>query len=372
MDYLRPAIRFVGARALALFVVFNIVIWTICLGFSIVNLVASGPPLPVPDLGKLARMTGLPNYAGVDWARTHFQEFGSLRTRYISYIGWRREPFQGKTITVAGPYAQRATVGSADPGRPSVYFFGGSTMWGTGADDASTIPSLVTQLGGSRSENYGETAYTAHQSLALLIQLLQDGHRPDVVLFYDGVNEVAHKCRSELTAKSHSREAQLRSALVASKPENVYGLQYMAGPLMALAGTVSNRLSAWLRSENRYFACHTDATRAQQVANYLIQDWEVARKLVEAYNGKFVGILQPVAYYSDTKLDHIRLTDIQKKQFQAVYPLIRQRMAGRPGLYDFTDVLDRREYIYIDFCHLSPNGNRLIASKLVDVLAKLE
>jgi hypothetical protein len=370
MSHVRSAYRFAASQAIGLFIVFNIVVWTICSGFSIYNLAAA--VRPPPGVGKPARMAALPNYAGVDWARTHFLEFGSLRSNYMSYIGWRREPFRGKTITLEGPYARRASVGSADAAKPSVYFFGGSTMWGTGTDDANTIPSLVTQIGGFRSANYGESAYTAHQGLALLIQLLQEGHRPDVVVFYDGVNDVAHKCRTEITAKSHAREAQIRSALAAAKPETAYGLQYMAGPLLGLATLASNRLSLWFRNESRHFACHTDALRAQQIADLLLQDWDVARRLTESYGGKFIGILQPVAYYSDTKLDRIRLSDIQKKQFQAVYPLIRQKMAGRPGLYDFTGVLDHPEYIYIDFCHVSPNGNRYVAQKLAEVLAKAE
>ena len=319
-------------------------------------------------------MAGLPNYAGVDWARTHFEEIAPCVRNYISYIGWRREPFQGKTINLTGPYAQRATVGTADPGKPSVYFFGGSTMWGTGADDANTIPSLVTQHGGFRSANYGEAAYTAHQSLTLLIQLLQEGHRPNVVVFYDGVNEVAHKCRSEITPTSHAREGQIRSALAATKPENAYGLQYMAGPLIGLAGVISSRIALLTRSGRRegHFACHTDGTRAQQIADNLMQDWDVARRLVKSYGGKFIGILQPVTYVSDTKLDHLQLSELERRQFQAVYPLIQKSMQGRQGLLDFTGVLDRKEYLYVDFCHLSPNGNRYVAQRVVEVLGDLK
>jgi hypothetical protein len=94
----------------------------------------------------------------------------------------------------------------------------------------------------------------------------------------------------------------------------------------------------------------------------------MARKLVEAHGGRFIGVLQPVAHFSNTKKDHIHLPDIQRKQYEAVYPLIRAKMAGQPDLHDFTGVLDRDEYIYIDFCHLSPNGNRHIARRLVEVL----
>jgi hypothetical protein len=94
----------------------------------------------------------------------------------------------------------------------------------------------------------------------------------------------------------------------------------------------------------------------------------MARKLIEAHGGRFIGILQPVAHFSETRKDHIHLADIQRKQYEAVYPLIRTAMAGRPGLHDFTGILDRDEYIYIDFCHVSPNGNRLVAQKIVELL----
>jgi hypothetical protein len=212
----------------------------------------------------------------------------------------------------------------------------------------------------------------AHQSLLLLIQLLQDGHRPNVVVFYDGVNEVLQQCRRETRHGSHAREDGIRSALAATKSENVYGLRYMTQPLVALAHVVSGRIALWTRNETKHldslFNCHTDAGKAQQVADSLIQDWEMARKLVEAHGGRFIGILQPVAHFSETRKDHIRLPDIQRKQYEAVYPLIRAKMAERPGLHDFTGVLDRDEYIYIDFCHLSPNGNRHVAQKLVEVL----
>jgi hypothetical protein len=374
MNTVRSAVKLVAVQAFGLFIVLNVVVWTICLGYSVYNVVTAGHA--VAALKKSAHKGRLPNYAGVAWARTHFAEFDSLGATYVSYIGWRRPPFKGETINLVGPLAQRATVGTADATKPSIYFFGGSTMWGTGADDANTIPSLVTQMGGFRSENFGESAWVAHQSLLLLIQLLQDGHRPNVVVFYDGVNEVLHQCRWEARARSHARESGVRSALAGAKGENVYGLKYMVQPLVALAGVVSGRISLWTRNEAQHLSslynCHTDPAKAQQVADRLIQDWEMARKLVEAHGGRFIGVLQPVAHFSDTKTDHIRLAEIDRRQYEAVYPLIKEKMAGQRGFYDFTGVLDHPEYIYIDFCHVSPNGNRYVARKLAEVLEKRE
>jgi hypothetical protein len=370
MKYVRPAIKFIATQVLGFFIILNVVVWTICLGFSVYNLVTAGHV--VAALKQSSHKARLPNYVEIKWASTHFAEFDSLGTNYFSYIGWRRTPFKGETITLVGPLSQRATVGTPDSSKPSVYFFGGSTMWGTGVNDANTIPSLVTQLGGFRSENFGESAWVAHQSLLLLVQLLQDGHRPNVVVFYDGVNEVLHQCRWETRSGGHAREAGIRSALAGTKAENIYGLQYMAQPLIALAGVISGRIALWTRNEakhlDRLYSCHTDPAKARAVADRLIQDWEMARKLIEVHGGRFIGILQPVAHFSATRKDHIRLPDIQRKQYEAVYPLIRAKMAERRGLHDFTGVLDSDEYIYIDFCHLSPNGNRYVAQRLVEVL----
>ncbi len=357
---MRSAFKIVAINALVLFIVFNVVIWTICLAVSIHNVLTSEQIINRQDLMKAK----LPNYAGVDWALTHFQELQSLGTKYVSYVEWRRKAFKGKTITISGPYRQRRTVGHTDATKPSVYFFGGSTMWGTGADDAHTIPSQFAQLSGFRVENFGEVAYTSHQSLMLLIQVLQDGHRPNIVVFYDGVNEVTHKCRTELTPWSHAREHQISSAL----EERGYGLQYVARPLVALAKYVSDALFTSAYRAGGWYNCNSDSTKAQRIADNLIEDWAIARRLVESYSGKFIGVLQPVAFFSDTRLDHLELDNIQRKQYEAVYPLIKTKMTDQPGLYDFTDVLDNPEYIYIDFCHVSPNGNRYVAARILKSL----
>jgi hypothetical protein len=37
-------------------------------------------------------------------------------------------------------------------------------------------------------------------------------------------------------------------------------------------------------------------------------------------------------------------------------------------IYDFTDSFDGGEPIYIDFCHVSENGNRIVAERLARVL----
>ena len=53
-----------------------------------------------------------------------------------------------------------------------------------------------------------------------------------------------------------------------------------------------------------------------------------------------------------------------------MYPCIRL-YAGETDLqfHDFSRVLDRDEYIYIDDSHVTPNGNEYIAHALGEVLS---
>ena len=98
-------------------------------------------------------------------------------------------------------------------------------------------------------------------------------------------------------------------------------------------------------------------------------DWQMAKHLVELYGGRFIGILQPVLYFSQTRVDHLLTTypDL-RAQFQAVYPLVERRMAEDGGFHNLVRALDVDEYVYVDFCHLSPNGNRLIAAQIAKLI----
>lgn len=275
--------------------------------------------------------------------------------------------FRAKRLTSRPHTASGAPLGKQIQKSPLSTFFGGSSMWGTGADDASTIPSLFTQISGFASENFGQTGYTAHQSLVLLIQLLQDGRRPDIVVFYDGGNEVTNKCRAELTPWSHEREGRVASALKAyRKRENPYDLFYLVMPLKAFAEKLVATPVVRRLDVKSKFNCHTDPAKAQKIADNLIEDWAVAKKLVEAYNGKFFGMLQPVSFFSNTN-DRV-VSNAYKEQFEAVYPLVKQKMASMGDLYDLTDALDRNEYIYTDFAHLAPNGNKYIAEEMAKII----
>ena len=71
---------------------------------------------------------------------------------------------------------------------------GGSSLWGFGARDDQTIPSLLARSLHEKGwyaeiRNLAEIGYVSMQEVIALTRELQAGYRPDLVIFYDGVND---------------------------------------------------------------------------------------------------------------------------------------------------------------------------------------
>ena len=225
----------------------------------------------------------LPNYVGAGWAIDHFTEYYELVQNYEAYYGWKREPFAGATINIDAD-GRRAThvPPDASPTR-SVAFFGGSTTWGTGAYDDATIPSEFVKLNpGYRGYNFGETGYVAHQSLNRFLESYFQGMRPELVIFYDGVNDVWHKCRSELDSYAHAREFHIRKILEEGTSQNPESLWFTVQPIRNFATKVSRILGRRANQERDYYDCHKNPAKAEQVARVLLSDWTIVKTIVES------------------------------------------------------------------------------------------
>ena len=308
----------------------------------------------------------LPNYDDHDWAEKHFAEFSEQDYRYQSYLGWRRFPYVGETININERGMRKTVDRTPDSANRTVFFFGGSTVWGTGVSDEFTIPSYFAKITrGYQVSNYGEAAYTAHQSLETLIRLLQEGEQPDVVVFYDGVNDVKYKCLKEHSWYSHGREHQY--GLKIGFADTVFSLEYALGPLRSAAAKLRQAIAPRPGADERR-DCHKKLDKAEKIAAALVEDWKIAKSLVESYGGRFFAFLQPISYFSQTRLDRIPVSEELKAQYELIYPLIKRNSDDVPNFHDLTDVFDRDEYIYIDYAHVSPNGNRYAAERILSVI----
>src|SRR6266571_3319898 len=136
-------------------------------------------------------------YADQPWFAAYQAEY-RFAMQWEPYLYWRHAPQRGRYINVDS-VGHRRTVQSVPLSGAvrHVLFLGGSAMWGLGARDEMTIPSLVAARLAERGvrdvavTNFGETGYVFTQELFQLELELRRGGRPDVVVFYDGFNDIA-------------------------------------------------------------------------------------------------------------------------------------------------------------------------------------
>jgi lysophospholipase L1-like esterase len=138
---------------------------------------------------------GLPvtSYAHEDepWIYDHIREVYEQVHAWDPFLGTRMRDFDGDYLAVKDQ--ARVSYQPADPDL-TVWYFGGSTMFGIGQRDNHTIPSEIARLAEKdgisiRSENYGAPGWVNWQETVLLEELLRTEEAPDLIVFYDGAND---------------------------------------------------------------------------------------------------------------------------------------------------------------------------------------
>ena len=134
-------------------------------------------------------------YRNQEWGHRYWEEMNQYRERWESYWIYRLSDRHGEFLNVTngvrGTYLPRGSW----PGHShTVFLFGGSAAWGHGARDQATLASWLARVGEEHGErldvrNYAESGWVNWQGILYLLEKLTDGERPDVVIFYSGVNE---------------------------------------------------------------------------------------------------------------------------------------------------------------------------------------
>lgn len=321
------------------------------------------------------------NYENIEWSGKHFQELHNLSARYQSYIGWRRFPFDGETININQEGIRKTPQHeSANEDSPLVVFLGGSTMWGTGVNNFNTIPSLCTDIskGKYRALNFGESGYRAFQSFLYLKGEINKGLKPDIIVSYDGVNEI-FGFRKELQASSHGREHRIHNSLQVNKKREVLNFRgLLLTPIKTFVLKFKDNFISSTRKDNQYTKSMYDlrSSRTEKVAKALLDSWMSTKALAERNGALFVAVLQPNAGTGNPNLQHLKINPIRLEPYHLLYPAVLKLLdtekyrSLKNHFIDLSNAFDGKDYIYIDHCHVSPNGNRIIAEKLLKFINK--
>ncbi|MEM7550896.1 MAG: hypothetical protein AAF363_14530 [Bacteroidota bacterium] len=314
------------------------------------------------------RRASLPNFEGnQEYSAKIFYDYNKIKHQYEPFVGWKTLAYSGETTNIdeSGHRITPGTINKHDTLK-KVRFFGGSTMWGEGSDDHNTIPALYASTKPDHLiYNHGQLAYNTRQNLDALITLYQQNEKSDIVIFYDGVNDAAFLCASDVEVPGHRLVPIFRQRLYVSNKKFILKVveKLFYENIIKLIARKNPAI------QSKLYDCLNE-DKADRIANFLIKNWEIAQQIVESNGGEFIAFLQPAAYIGNPKTDHLDLDKELEKNFIKVYEKIRLKLREKDydWVYDLTDSFDKDEYIYVDFCHVSPNGNAIIAERISQII----
>ena len=323
-------------------------------------------------------------YGSQPWAKHYWKEFSLSRTQvYHPYVIWRRAPFQGNFININQDGVRSTPGADCSDNSYKVFAFGGSTMWGTGAPDWGTIPAyLQADYTALLHEpvcvmNFGESAFVSTQSVIQLIQELQSGHIPHLVIFYDGVNDTyaayqsgrsTHQNVDQIAAKIEKGETPPPSLVAWIKSSNLFHL------FKRLVAELKEKPQNGTDSLTYKTMGFDTGTVSNSVVEKYISNYEIVHALAQEYGFKPLFFWQPFITVGDKSLTgeeqemKRELDPALIELYQSVYRRVQEKAKNYKDLYYIANIFDEYEpLVWIDSTHVIPEGNRLIAQKMLQI-----
>ena len=328
--------------------------------------------------------TQLPYYEDQAWSEEYWQEFSSIKRSYRPHTIWRRSEFNGRYINVNENGLRATPQSDCTSAKKTVFMFGGSAMWGEGAPDTKTIPSYLLQEIERKFDdsfcviNFAESAWTSTQSIIALIAEIQKENVPDLVIFYDGVNDAnvvltsgkrfTHANLSEFATRLEGTTVPLHTQLMRSSQVSRLLYRYVQGKK--------------LDSGQPALVFDKDAaTLNEYIATTYVQNHQIVDALAEQYDFDYAFFWQPVIGYgkkvltpdedamlNDANAIRVKLNDqtYDRMQFiHSAYDAIAPVLEPLEHVYNLSHLFDdQKKSMYIDFVHVTPEANQMVAAEM--------
>ncbi|MFI5455258.1 MAG: SGNH/GDSL hydrolase family protein [Isosphaerales bacterium] len=338
---------------------------------------------PAPDRRVLVE-----GYGGDTWPVEHYRELGQLEERWQPYVYFRPKPFEGSTIRVGSDGLRTTWQPPANrddrpqPESVKVLMLGGSSLWGFGARDDRTIPSLLARALDERGQrvelkNLSGIGYVSTQELIALLRELQAGYRPDVVIFYDGVNDTTSAFlggEAGLTTNESNRRdefnllqspARLAATLTAKLVKDSGSYRF--------ARAVRRRFEGGTTAANAAPSDETLRRLARDVAARYAANIGIVESLSRGYGFRPLFFWQPIVFTKHAMVQ-VEREEAQRyawteQLFRAVYGRIQAspELKTDPAFQDLSGIFDGTEgLVFIDYCHTTESANARIAVVMAD------
>jgi len=280
---------------------------------------------------------------------------------YEPWLMFRMADYHSKYVNISG-FERRSVpdsyikTGSADT--IDIYFFGGSTMFGFNLADDETIPSRFINAyrqenpaATVRVKNFGVPHYYSKQELMLLSSLLFEGHRPDVVIFLDGLNDFYPS-----------------RMLYYDRPYFSYALQQTFEGKMFQKGR-----ETFLDSTGQFYD-DPPGINGNEYNDQLIKRYSsnirMAAELCKSAGIKSYFFCEPVPFYKNTQINAQSYTG-NFKRFEYIYPELEMNKDSLNNFY-FLGNLPGHEKgnAFIDSMNYSPEFSEKIARQILNTVKK--
>jgi lysophospholipase L1-like esterase len=302
---------------------------------------------------------------------------------WAPFIYWKSKSVSGKYINVKRNL--RATWDSKlvthNMDIASIFCFGGSTMWGWGARDNHTVPSYIAKdchvhvSNPVTVINYAQLGYVSSQCLITLITLLQRGIRPNLAVFYDGLNDIFSAYQAGIAGVAQNefnRKFQFESTFKQKIYEQIQNRSYLCRSLKKIA-TQSNAAMGTMNPQ-KTFSIHPK-TLARCLIDLYIENTKIISALGKQYGFRCLFYWQPVLFTKKKRSDFEDKVYKYHKFWEDFYNCtndIFSEIDLPENIFNISDLFSNyREPLYIDPWHVNETGNRILASRMLENILPL-
>lgn len=291
------------------------------------------------------------------------------------YYHWKRKEITGKYINVSSD-GVRKTISAIkfEGNEKKIFVFGGSTIWGTGSKDEHTIPSFLQSQLGQRYKvyNYGETGFVSTQELNYLLKQLALGNVPDIVIFYDGVNDGYAGVYSPAIPRDAQNLRVKYKELKKKENNNLLINLYLESNYKNLINFLNKKINTD-KLEAKI------SSKIQKNSTSVINFYEAHIKQIKAlgneYGFKAFFFWQPNIfngkrkYFTYEKLIIKNSKPVFIESQRHLYIEAKSKFSARENenIFFLGDIFNQVNIpMYIDWCHIGPNGNEVVANRIFE------
>tara|TARA_Y100000816_G_C26104822_1_gene586694 strand:- start:1098 stop:2267 length:1170 start_codon:yes stop_codon:yes gene_type:complete len=328
-------------------------------------------------------------YVNYDDANQIFLDHQKIQNYSQSFIVYKNTPLKSKYVNVANIKGISLRASDLFDNNYDVWFFGGSSVFGDGVADKDTIPFIYGEITGKKTANFGVNAFTSRHQLNYFLNALLEFDKPQSVVFFDGFNDVVVNCQSSNYIPTTVKEKEWHKIKNESlSKKNSSFINFFKQPYQSIIYRIK------LFNDKFYSArellgngCIND----DKTLNYIKLDKIIdnycynhlaGQKIAKSLNVQFYSILQPNLILSEARDDYINSSHPEGVKYldelRSLEPLlyyfyknvINKCNSAKFEIYDFSRTINnfQEDKMYIDAIHLGPSGNRIIASKINNII----